>query len=327
MTIARTKSPGWGVNEKLTSGQQNALDINVTNALDKRAGQTDTLSSAVTVASGGSISLASGSSFATVAGCPSVLGGTFRANGTAQFFGIATFNAAATFNADLSTNGNLFVLGDADISGTLTSSFSLVSTGDAAFTGNNTFSVGSSAFTGATTAADFTMTSTNRVKLASRSITRTITESFLPATSNWVYNDSVGSPSTTNTSSAYGWFNINVPEGAVIQTINVWIQPAKGHLAAPAGMPHIQLLRKFPSAGGSGMTLTAAANDVWAGATSYELPHAITLSGIGYTVTRMSARICVLVATEVGAGTILGTIIHGCDVTYTTTSMDDGPCN
>ncbi len=49
MSISRVKPAGWGVNEKLTSAQQNALDINVTNALDKRAGQTDTRASNVTV--------------------------------------------------------------------------------------------------------------------------------------------------------------------------------------------------------------------------------------------------------------------------------------
>ncbi|KYF87777.1 hypothetical protein BE20_24850 [Sorangium cellulosum] len=49
MALTRTKNPDWGVNEKLTSAQINALDANVTNALDKRAGQTDTLASNIEV--------------------------------------------------------------------------------------------------------------------------------------------------------------------------------------------------------------------------------------------------------------------------------------
>lgn len=49
MSITRSKLGGWGVGEKLTSSQANALDINVTNALDKRTGQSDTLASTVSL--------------------------------------------------------------------------------------------------------------------------------------------------------------------------------------------------------------------------------------------------------------------------------------
>lgn len=43
-------NPGlWGVGDKLTSAQQNALDANTSYALDKRSGETDTLESVVTL--------------------------------------------------------------------------------------------------------------------------------------------------------------------------------------------------------------------------------------------------------------------------------------
>ncbi len=54
MTIARVYVAGWAVGEKLTSAQQNAVDINVTNALDKRSGG-DTLSGRVVMANAGRI--------------------------------------------------------------------------------------------------------------------------------------------------------------------------------------------------------------------------------------------------------------------------------
>jgi hypothetical protein len=320
MTIARIKFPGWGPNEKLTSGQQNALDLNVTNALDKRAGQTDTLSSVVTVASGGSITMASGSSFTTVSVCPAVFGGTFRANGTAQFFGVATFNVASTFNADITANSNITVVGDVGVAGTLTSSFQLTATGAATFTG-------ATALAGATTAADLTMTATNKVKLASRSITRTVAVAFSAGTANWQYIDSIGSPSTSNTSSAFGWFHLALPEGAVLQTVTVYIEGAPGHGGAPASMPHIQLYKKVPSAGGTGTVVTASTFDTYVSAGTYESVHPITQTSIGYTVTRGGTRLSVLVQSENGANTVAGLIIHGCTVTYTTTSLDDGPCN
>ena len=45
--LSRTYSAGWGIGEKLTSSQQNAIDIQTTYALDKRTGQADTLGSVV----------------------------------------------------------------------------------------------------------------------------------------------------------------------------------------------------------------------------------------------------------------------------------------
>ena len=61
MSISRVNASGWSVGEKLTSAQQNSLDANTSYALDKRAGQTDTLSSDITVASGADLTFASGS--------------------------------------------------------------------------------------------------------------------------------------------------------------------------------------------------------------------------------------------------------------------------
>jgi hypothetical protein len=57
MTISRVKPSNWQINEKLTSTQINALDTNVTYALDKRSGQSDTLQSDVTVGTGGVINV------------------------------------------------------------------------------------------------------------------------------------------------------------------------------------------------------------------------------------------------------------------------------
>lgn len=55
MSISRVKDPPWGHGEKVTSDQLNALDAALTNALDKRDGQTDTLESVVSCAGAGRI--------------------------------------------------------------------------------------------------------------------------------------------------------------------------------------------------------------------------------------------------------------------------------
>lgn len=55
MPLSRTNPPGWSVGEKLTSAQINALDTALTNALDKRSGQSDTLQSVVTASGPGRV--------------------------------------------------------------------------------------------------------------------------------------------------------------------------------------------------------------------------------------------------------------------------------
>lgn len=52
MSLVRIKSPPFGVGEKVTSAQLNGIDQNIENALDKRLGQTDTLSSVVSCNTG-----------------------------------------------------------------------------------------------------------------------------------------------------------------------------------------------------------------------------------------------------------------------------------
>lgn len=83
MSITRTKT-NWSYREPLTSTQLNALDTNVTNALDKRSGQTDTCASNVTFTGSetfsGSVDLA-GTSTVTLKGTTTVsTGSTFVAN-------------------------------------------------------------------------------------------------------------------------------------------------------------------------------------------------------------------------------------------------------
>jgi hypothetical protein len=58
----------FGVGSKMTSAEANAMDVNVTNALDKRAGHTDSLESEVAVASGGSVTIASGATLTAAPG-------------------------------------------------------------------------------------------------------------------------------------------------------------------------------------------------------------------------------------------------------------------
>lgn len=55
MSISRAKGAGWGIGDKLTSSDLNAVDLNIENALDKRSGETDTLESVVSLSGAGRI--------------------------------------------------------------------------------------------------------------------------------------------------------------------------------------------------------------------------------------------------------------------------------
>jgi len=55
MTLARINGPGFGVGTEMTSAQATDIDANIEGALDKRSGQTDTLSSIVTLAGAGRV--------------------------------------------------------------------------------------------------------------------------------------------------------------------------------------------------------------------------------------------------------------------------------
>lgn len=106
MTIAITKAGGWGIDEKLTSGQITAIDSNVANALDKRAGQTDTLASTVTATStmtftagivvSGASQLAAFAAF----GLGTFHNGVTIDSGSALTAVTASFSGVVTFGAD-----------------------------------------------------------------------------------------------------------------------------------------------------------------------------------------------------------------------------------
>lgn len=91
MTISRTKTPDWAYSEVVTSAQLNALDANVTNALDKRSGQTDTLESDVTATG---LIVISGTGAISVDGGGELLvtsTGEMNVNGPLKVFGAASY--------------------------------------------------------------------------------------------------------------------------------------------------------------------------------------------------------------------------------------------
>jgi hypothetical protein len=227
-------------------------------------------------------------------------------------------------------SGNATVGGTLGVTGATTCAALACTT--LAASGNATVG-GTLAITGATTCAaltcsSLTLSGTAKVGLASRTITRVIATAFVPATANWTNADTgSGTYATSTTALAYGHFHLALPTSATITTIKVYVEGGSGHAGAPTVMPYIQLYNKAPSVGGSGTTASAAQYDTYGSAGAYESPHAITLSGVGYFVDRSSVALSLLVYGESLGNVVAGFKVHGCVVTYATTSMDDGPCN
>ena len=354
MSISRVKPLNWAVNEKLTSAQQNALDANSTYALDKRSGQTDILFSSVSVASGGTIAFVSGSSLTAAAGVTATIdslitfrgAAVFTTGGSVSFASTITvastgvLNSAGTSNyssaAAINYNGNTITYTNASLNGTVSANLGF-STGSnvslatgSTFTNSGTTNIsGTATLTGSTSITNLTVAGGNRVLLSSRTLTRTLCAPFDSLTSNWTLQsgiDNTATPTTTSNSSAHGSITISLPDGVVINAIKMYVQGGSGHAGAPAGLPFISLMYKKPSVGGIG-TVLGTKSDVYTSSAAYEGVHSINMTSLSHTVDRLTSKLSLYFESEYGLNALSGFMIHGVEVTYTTTSMDDGPCN
>lgn len=294
MSISRIKPFNWAVNEKLTSAQINQIDTSLTYALDKRDGYADSLGSDVTVNSSGSFIFASGSSLVANSGSFTTFYGT-----TAVASG-GTFSASA--GSVVSLAGAVNISGGTTISGATTLS--------------NTVSL-----TGATTASNFTLSNTNRVKLASRSATRVWDGHFVPdPNTNWRISSGAWRTSTTATLQVLSCA-LDLPHNAVLTSIIVYVQGGSGHGSLPTSMPILDFIRVTVA---TGATSSASATDSSATVGVYEAVHNITYTPApGYTIDRDTYKYVVALTSESDASTIAGFKVFGIKANYTVTEMDD----
>ena len=99
MTISRVNAATWGGGDKLTSAQANGLDLNGTYALDKRAGQSDSLASVVSLSGAGRIVY----STATGADADS----TINAGGGNTLVRVPTITAPRTYTMGTGVDGDM----------------------------------------------------------------------------------------------------------------------------------------------------------------------------------------------------------------------------
>lgn len=106
MAISRV-NPDWGFGSKLGSADLDAIEDNITYALDKRSGETDTLASDVTVT--GETAFEGETAFNGVvsfdAGVTFTADASLTVAGPASFSAAADFSGATTFNSDVTLDG------------------------------------------------------------------------------------------------------------------------------------------------------------------------------------------------------------------------------
>jgi len=111
---------------------------------------------------------------------------------------------------------------------------------------------------------------------------------------------------------------VDVPAGAVLKKVHVWIDPANGH----AGVPTVSIdLAKRVHATNTN-TIVATQADTSASAGAYDALHKITLDlGAGHTISRASASYFVLLTGEGGGSALANLQYVGIDYDYEVTEV------
>lgn len=170
---------------------------------------------------------------------------------------------------------------------------------------------------------DLTMSSTNKVKYASRSLVRVFSGPFTFTAGDW---DSGGffslSQVTDDVSNTVGIALDNLPNGCTITKIRLFIQGA-AHGTLPTTKPSFAL----ESRGLASNSVTAEAGfftDAPADTTAYANYHAIDSGTISVAVNKTTKQYMLAVKGEASPNFAAGLTVYLAEVTFTVTSQDEG---
>ncbi len=209
---------------------------------------------------------------------------------------------------------------------------SLVVVGDAGFFAGVNFDSTTSvvqeagstmALSGTVTAADLTMTSTNKVKLASRSITRACELTPAAEATEWAPNTITGTGNWYSLGTAAEVLTqpIHVHSGATITGVSVYVQGDSGHAGLPGTPPKFYIHETDVTTGT--VTSYGPYTDGSASTGAFQAVHAIASGTVSIAVSRSAKRYTVSLSAEAGANAKAQLNYHGATVTYTPTSYDE----
>jgi hypothetical protein len=177
------------------------------------------------------------------------------------------------------------------------------------------------AFSGAVTVADVTVTGTNRVKLASRSITRMQTvKPTATVAARW---DLVADGTMIQTVDADSKLVIplRVPHGATLTSVTVIVQAAAGHAGLPTTKASLEVVSVDDA---YATTLIGTQGDPSANAAAYELVHPITETGLSVVINRETTAYYATLSAERGPTNYVNNFRYiATKCTYTITAMDE----
>lgn len=128
--------------------------------------------------------------------------------------------------------------------------------------------------------------------------------------------------STNGLSSAH--FDLDIPDGATLTAVEVWILTSAPHVGLPVTRPAVVLNQIAIETGSA--SLLSGETDQSVDVTAYELPHAITLDAnstaalVPTVIDNTAFYYRVKVTTEAGVNALAGCTILGIVATYTTTT-------
>ncbi|MGK3981295.1 hypothetical protein WMF38_57390 [Sorangium sp. So ce118] len=192
---------------------------------------------------------------------------------------------------------------------------SVASTGTISFTSGGTIT-GTLTLSAATTASDLTMSGTNKVKLASRSITRAQASMPSATSATWTIDAQGFAVQAANNTDKLIW-PLRVPHGATLTAVSVGIDGAGGHGGNPT-RPSVEI----GWIGTTGFNSLGSATDATS-IPSYDSFHSFGVSGLSEVVDRTNRRYVAIITGETGGNYVAGLKVHYVDCTYTITAYDE----
>jgi hypothetical protein len=176
---------------------------------------------------------------------------------------------------------------------------------------------------GAITVDDFTMTGTNKVKLASRSITRACELTPTADPTEWICNNISGTGNWYSLGTAAEVLTqpVHTPFGATITGVSVYVQGDSGHVGLPGTPPKFYIHETDVTTGT--VTSYGPYADASASTGAFQAVHAIASGTVSIATSRAAKRYALSITAESGANAKTQLVYHGATVTYTTTSYDE----
>lgn len=250
--------------------------------------------------------------------------GALTFSNTVQFNGAVTVNAATTFtsNGDITLQSGCTLTGQSGSALTMNSGSTTTINGSATLAGNSTLS----SLTSLTAASGATISLATNVNIGTpaRTYTRTIDHPPIYNTVHWsnftdaesivpIYSSQTVSSGTTEL--VWAW---RPPNGATVTAVSVFLTPAGSHGGVPVVSVSVAKLERA----NTGAANVASQLDESPDASTYEIPHELSLTGLSITFTE-GDLLLVRITPETGANAELSLKVSPPIVTFTRTRIGE----